>query len=170
MRMLKIKKKTAHLDESGQPEWMDLVRPVVTFDDIKKEISFDDGGPDYDWSQTSNMYPKDLGTSWIENLNKESECDSQKLDLADADLSLMNENQKSAFNIVMQTLLNFINGDSADNPFELLRMVVSGTAGSEKSFLIKCLVKAVRSLFGSNKSVQVVCPSGNNANIISDDT
>ena len=34
----------AHLGNSGQPEWMDLVRPVVTFDDIQKEISFDDGG------------------------------------------------------------------------------------------------------------------------------
>ena len=46
-------------------------------------------------------------------------------------------------------------------------MVVSSTAGSGKSFLIKCLIKAVRTLFGSNKSVQVVCPTGNSAYIIS---
>ena len=98
---------------------------------------------------------------------EESECDSQELDLPDVDLSLMNEDQKFAFNIVMQTPLNFINGDSADNAFELLRMVVSSTAGSGKSFLIKCLIKAVRTLFGSNKSVQVVCPTGNSAYIIS---
>ena len=77
----------------------------------------------------------------------------------------MNEDQKFSFNIVMQTLLNFINGDRAENPFELLRMVVTGTAGSGKFFLIKCLVKAIRTLFGSNKSVQVVCPIGNSANI-----
>ena len=157
----------AYLDESGEPEWMDLVRPVVTFDDIQKEIPFDDGGPDYDWSQTSYEYPEDLGANWIENQNKDSERDSEELVLPDVDLSLMNEDQKFAFNIVMQTLLDFINGDSAENPFEFLRMVVKGMAGSGKSFLIKCLVKAVRTLFGSNKAVQVVCPTGSSANIIS---
>ncbi|CAC5394978.1 unnamed protein product [Mytilus coruscus] len=45
--------------------------------------------------------------------------------------------------------------------FETLRMVVSGTAGSG------CLVKAIRNIFSSNKSVQVLCPTGNSANIIS---
>lgn len=46
-------------------------------------------------------------------------------------------------------------------------MIVSGTSGSGKSFLIKCLVKAIRIIFSSNKAVQVVCPTGNSANIIS---
>lgn len=46
-------------------------------------------------------------------------------------------------------------------------MIVSGTAGSGKSFLIKCLVKAIRLFFKSNKSVQILCPTGNSANIIS---
>jgi hypothetical protein len=46
-------------------------------------------------------------------------------------------------------------------------MIVSGTAGSGKSFLIKCLVNAIRSLFNNNSTVQVLCPTGNSANLIS---
>jgi hypothetical protein len=46
-------------------------------------------------------------------------------------------------------------------------MIVSGTAGSGKSFLIKCFVKAIRTLFNNNSSVQVLCPTGNSANLIS---
>lgn len=46
-------------------------------------------------------------------------------------------------------------------------MIVAGTAGSGKSFLIKCLVKSIRELFMSNKAVQVLCPTGNSANLIS---
>ncbi|XP_061179586.1 uncharacterized protein LOC133188226 [Saccostrea echinata] len=48
-----------------------------------------------------------------------------------------------------------------------LRMIDSGTAGSGKCFLIKCLGKAIRLFFNSNKSVQVLCPTGNSANLIS---
>lgn len=46
-------------------------------------------------------------------------------------------------------------------------MIVTGTAGSGKSFLINCLVKAIRLFFQSNKSVQVLCPTGSSANLIS---
>ena len=53
-----------------------------------------------------------------------------------------------------------------DPDFQPLRLVVSGTAGSGKSYLIKCLIKFVRNYFNNNKSVQVVCPTGNAANII----
>lgn len=46
-------------------------------------------------------------------------------------------------------------------------MIVSGKAGSGQSYLIKCLVKAVKTIFSSNKAVQVLCPTFNSANIIS---
>ena len=156
----------AYLDESGQPEWMDLVRPVVTFDDIQKEFFFNDGGPEYNWSKASYKYPQGLGTSWIESLNESSELGNQDLVFPEVDLTSMNEDQKFAFNIVMQTLFDFVERENADNLFQPLRMVVMGKAGSGKSFLIKCLVKAIRTLFKSNKSVQVVCPTGNSANLI----
>ncbi|WAR05714.1 LOW QUALITY PROTEIN: hypothetical protein MAR_021083, partial [Mya arenaria] len=51
-------------------------------------------------------------------------------------------------------------------PFYSLRLVFSCTAGSGKSYLIQCIIKAVRLHFKYNKSVQVVCPTGNSANVI----
>ena len=46
---------TEHLE---QPEWMELVKPMATFEDIQAEISFEDREPDYDWSKTSFEYPQ----------------------------------------------------------------------------------------------------------------
>ena len=49
-----------------------------------------------------------MGVSWIENQNKDTERDCEDLVLPDVDLSPMNEDQKFAFNIVMQTLSQLI--------------------------------------------------------------
>ena len=46
-------------------------------------------------------------------------------------------------------------------------MIISGTAGSGKSYLIQSLVRAIKVLFNSNKAVQVLCPTGSSANLIS---
>lgn len=67
----------------------------------------------------------------------------------------MNKDQSVDFKIVM----TFSNKSENYKP---LRMIVSG-----KSFLIKCLVKSIHSLFNSNKSVHVLCPTSNSANLVS---
>lgn len=51
--------------------------------------------------------------------------------------------------------------------FQPLRMIVAGTAGSGKGYLIKCPVRSIRELFQSNKAVQVQCPTRNSANLVS---
>lgn len=48
----------------------------------------------------------------------------------------MNKDQSLAFNIVMKTLVDFSNEYEIDKP---PRMIISGSAGSGKSFLIKLL-------------------------------
>jgi pantothenate kinase-related protein Tda10 len=65
----------------------------------------------------------------------------------------MNSDQKFAFDIVLKCIYNYI-----ENPdeFEPLRMIVSGTAGSGKSFLIKCIVKAIRTILKSYLSMRVL--------------
>ena len=50
-----------HMD---QPEWMEALRPNPNFDHPHRIISFDDGCPDHDWSETSHQYPTDLGKEW----------------------------------------------------------------------------------------------------------
>jgi hypothetical protein len=37
-----------HEASNEQPEWMELIRPNITFDDICKDFEYDDGGPEYD--------------------------------------------------------------------------------------------------------------------------
>ena len=108
-------------------------------------MHFDDDGPDFDWSITSLAYRNDLGLSWIETLAEASGCESEKLNLPNVDISLMNGEQRFAFNIAMQTLLDFLKCTDVNFQSQLLRMVVKGTAESGKSFLINCLVKAISS-------------------------
>jgi energy-coupling factor transporter ATP-binding protein EcfA2 len=64
----------------------------------------------------------------------------------------------------MKTLIEFENNSTDFTP---LRLIVAGSAGCGKSYLIKCLVKAVKMFYNFNKSVQVLCPTGNRANLIS---
>ena len=73
----------------------------------------------------------------------------------------MNRDQQFAFQIPFKTIQTFI-----ENPtnYEPLRMIVSGKAGSGKSYLIKC---SVRTILSSNRAVQVPCPTGNSTNFIS---
>lgn len=121
-------------------------------------------GPDFDWSKTSYEYPNDFGKEWLENLQSHIDTDDKNLNIPEVDISNMNSDQRFAFNIVLKTIQNYLN--EQDN-FISLRMIVSGTAGSGKYYLIKCLVKVIRTIFASKRSVQVLCPTGNSANIIS---
>ncbi|KAK3093512.1 hypothetical protein FSP39_016633 [Pinctada imbricata] len=148
-----------------QPEWMDLIRPNANYDEVcDEEFTYDDGGPNYDWSKGSFEYPDDKVKSFSNIMVQELEEKRSILQLPDVDIEKMNEDQKFAFNIVMNKMTEFSNEGDKVKP---LRLIVSGTAGSGKSFLIKCIVKAIRSMFKSNKAVQVLCPTGNSANLIS---
>ena len=55
--------------DSQQPEWMDLLQPIADFDDVTSDFTYDDGGPDFDWSHTSNTYPDNYGVNLLQNLN-----------------------------------------------------------------------------------------------------
>lgn len=59
---------------------------------------------------------------------------NESLKIPPVDLDKMNKDQSLAFNIVMKTLVDFSNESEIDKP---LRMIISGSAGSGKSFLIK---------------------------------
>jgi hypothetical protein len=71
-------------DNSIQPEWMELVHLNKQFEEIDSDFSFDNGGPDFDWSKTSYEYPNDLGKAWLE----------KKLDIPEVDISNMNSDQR----------------------------------------------------------------------------
>ncbi|XP_061185108.1 uncharacterized protein LOC133193154 [Saccostrea echinata] len=151
---------------SQQPEWMDLLAPNPDFDYENPDFIYNDGGPDYDWTRETIPNPDDKGIKFIENLNVQTaeNVSSNTLDLPNVSYESLNDEQTFAYNIVMNTLLQYKNQSSN---FQPLRMIVAGTAGSGKSFLIKCLVKSIKQLFHTNNAVQVLCPTGNSANLIS---
>ena len=51
-----------------------------------------------------------------------------------------------------------------------LRLVVSGTAGTGKSYVVKCLQRLVRKVFGANDAIQVITPTGSAAYLIQGST
>ena len=53
------------VDQPEQFEWMDAIRPNISYDESVIEFTFDDGGPDYDWTVSSYQYPNDFGAKWI---------------------------------------------------------------------------------------------------------
>ena len=146
-----------------QPEWMELIRPNAVYDIHCEDFEYDDGGPDYDWSYSSVALPEGNGSDWVEHLNEISMTENPILDIPDVSLNSMNADQNLAFQIVMKFLKDY-REDSHE--FQPLRLILAGTAGSGKSYLIKCIVKAVRTLFRSNKAATVLCPTGNSANLI----
>ena len=89
----------------------------------------------------------------MDNLKNTEKDLENELSLPDVNISSLNVEQKFAFNLVMKTLIEYENNSTDFTP---LRLIV---AGCGKSYLIKCLVKAVKMLYNSNKSVQILCPT-----------
>ena len=151
--------------EGEQPEWVQLMRPNLEVSPNENDFEFDDGGLNYDWGETSINYPTGYGLKFVEKINDHDE--NVHTDTTDTiDMSTLNIDQKFAFNMVLQTLIKY----KRKEPFKPLRMIVSGTAGSGKSYLIKSLVYAITRLFSTGDAVQVLCPTGNSANLISGTT
>ena len=152
-------------DAGDQPEWMDILEPNNRINEssaLSPDFEYDDGGPTFDWTAASLPYPESHKT-FLTSLSTGDEEDSV-LNLLNVDPENLNQEQKFAFSIILDSLAKYIDNDP---DFQPLRMVIAGTAGTGKSFLIKCLVKAVRNLFQTNNSVKILCPTGSSANLIS---
>lgn len=68
---------------------MEVIRPNPYFDELSTEFSFDDGGPENDWSKTSNDYPDDFGAEWWDNITKAANID-ESFKIPQVDLEKMN--------------------------------------------------------------------------------
>lgn len=148
-----------------QPDWMELIQPNAVYDDFTSEFDFFDGGPDHIWSITSLPYPDVNPQEWLTDATQTAERQKNTtLLIPNADCTKLNEKQQLAFNLVMQTIFNYVDIPHSADP---LRLVVAGAAGSGKSYLIQCLVKSIRQIYKQNDVVQVICPTGNSANLIS---
>jgi hypothetical protein len=154
---------TSEIEDEDQPDWMEAIRPNANFSEALEKFKFDDGGLDYDLTLPSKDYPEDTAT-FIEKICEEHRAGEDNLNIPDVRIEHFNTEQRLAFDIVVKTLLDH---ERNDEGFKPLRMVVTGTARSGKSYLITSRVEAIRTYYNTNNAVQVLCPTVNSANLIS---
>ena len=139
------------------------------FEGVENEFEYNDGGEEFNWSsiyssiQVSNLHQaKEWLNESIKN-NEENAADENNIVLPDVDISTLNDEQKSIVSLVLHTLYKYMENPNNYTP---LRLVVSGTGGTGKSYVIKCLQRLIRQLFGKNEAIQVVTPTGNSAFLV----
>ncbi|XP_068720423.1 ATP-dependent DNA helicase PIF6-like [Montipora capricornis] len=155
-----------------QPDWVDVYAGEnQIFEGVERDLDYDDGGEEYDWSSTCIMVPEGEDPKmWLQESIKEDEeqeMETEDLELPQVSLSSLNENQRAIVSLVLHTLYNFVENQEHYHP---LRLVVSGTVGTGKSYVIRCLQRLVRQVFGSNGAIQVITPTGNAAYLVQGST
>ena len=118
-------------DEMEMPDWMEILQPHEIYDDYCDDFKFDDG-EDYNWAGIM-PYPTN-SKHFIDEIANPPDDDS--LNIPDVDHMLLNSDQQFAFNLIISHLQR--------KHLSPLRLVVQGAAGFGKSYLISCLLKAIR--------------------------
>lgn len=154
-----------------QPDWVDVYAGHnQRYEGVENDFQYDDGGDQYDWSSTSIEVPTTADTrKWLQNRIKEDDGNDIRngvLPLPDVNPLTLNEEQRSIVALVLYTLYNFIESTEDYHPL----LVVSGTGGTGKSYVIKCLQQLVRQVFGANYAIQVITPTGNSAYLVQGST
>jgi hypothetical protein len=126
-------------NEEEVDDWMLLCRLKQQFQEAGNEMSDNEA---VDWFEEVRAVPRDLlreSPGWIYSKRKEAEELGQQYHedhLCATDLETLNEKQRLAFDIITSH-----NGDNA----EPVHMIVSGTAGTGKTYLIS----AVKQVLGA---------------------
>jgi hypothetical protein len=132
-----------------------------------------DIGTNFDWSESLYKEKRRVsvdGTLWVDKIR--AEHDSAVKDQAEAvdnlviptqrngdeyDAEEMSNEQKVIVYNAVDTVIKFLNNDPTYKP---MRATIMGSAGTGKSFIINTIISMVRSLTGSNDTVQIAAPSG----------
>ena len=155
-----------------QPDWVDVYAGQnQILEGVERDLDYDDGGEEYDWSSTCIMVPEGEDPKmWLQERIKEDEeqqIETEDLELPQESLSSLNENQRAIVRLVLHTLYNFVENQGHYHP---LQLVVSGTAETGKLYAIKCLQRLVQQVFGANGAIQVITPTGNAACLVQGST
>lgn len=156
------------VEAEEQPDWVDVYAGQnQRYEGVEKDFDYNDGGEDYDWSSSSIIIPEGKDPKkWLQERIKEveeHETEPADLELLQVSPLSLNEHQRAIASLVLNTIYNFVENQPGYVP---LRLFVSGTAGTGKSYVIKCLQRLVRQLFGCNDAIQVITPTGNAAYLV----
>ena len=131
------------------------------------EAILNTGGDDFDWVQYTGIILNNLefeipvnGNTWVEEINETAQ-DSlleyiHQLNLPEINVLLANHLQMVAISMIMKQLYQVRIGE---NPEQLLMLLV-GTAGTGKTYIMTVVSRLTRRLFGRNGAVMNVAPTG----------
>jgi len=151
---------------------------VIHFSDNKHHNKVIDGmtvdiGTNFDWSKSLYKEKQEVtvyGTLWVDKIR--AEHDNAVKDQAQAvdnlviptqingdeyNVEKMSDEQKVIVYNAVNTVIKFLNNDPTYKP---MRATIMGSGGTGKSFIINTIISMVRSLAGSNDTVQIAAPSG----------
>ena len=156
------------VEAEEQPDWVDdYAGQNQRYEGVEKDFDYDDGGDEYDWNSTCIILPEGRDPKkWLQERireDEEQEAEPEDVELPQVSLLSLNENQRAIVSLVLHTLYNFLENRE---DYHLLRLVVSGTAGTGKSYVIKCLQRLVRQVVGVNDAIQVITPTGKAAYLV----
>ena len=125
-----------HQQQEEVEEWMLLCR----FNQDFSNSTANDDAPDFDWTSASRNMPPDLlreSEKWIAKQRNEvrEAANIQEMERQPVDLTALNHRQNIAYSIVQQHKRRL----NENVPTEPLHMIITGTAGTGKSFLINAL-------------------------------
>ena len=146
-----------------QPDWVDVYAGQnQRYEGVEKDLDYDDVGEDYDRNSTCIILPEGKDPKkWLEEMIKEDqERQTTGLELPQVSPFSLNENQRAIVSLVLHTLYNFVENRQGYRPLRL------GTAGTGKSYVIKCLQRLVRQVFGTNDAIEVIIPTGSAAYLV----
>ena len=167
----------SNMDEEDREAYI-AHQQVTHFSDNKHHSNVIDGmtvdiGTHFDWSQTLYKEKRQVtvdGTLWVDKIR--AEHDSALKEQADSvdnlvipkqrngdeyDAEQMSDEQKAIVYNAVDTVIKFLNNDPSYKP---MRATIMGSAGTGKSFIINTIISMVRTLTGSNDTVQIAAPSG----------
>uniref|UniRef100_A0A7M5XH24 ATP-dependent DNA helicase n=2 Tax=Clytia hemisphaerica TaxID=252671 RepID=A0A7M5XH24_9CNID len=132
--------------------------------DEELEVPLLDGGPDFDWHEYAmqclgQTWPDNVG-SWLDDMDAEVEKQTVnsygRCDLPRINLLLANELQRLIIAINLERMILLQKGEN----YEPLRLLVQGTAGTGKTFVINSLSFIARRLRQRNNAVLNLAPTG----------
>ena len=142
---------------------------------ISEEEPLFDGGKDFDWYNYGlwsfgSKWPVTAAT-WINDMQAETEDQiwqyQESVNLPEINLLYANPLQRVIIALNIQKLLQLKRNENPDDG-EPLRLLIQGTAGTGKTFVIKAISYIARRLFRRNGAVMNLAPTGSASNLLPD--
>ncbi|MCL7022582.1 hypothetical protein MKW94_006297, partial [Papaver nudicaule] len=138
-------------EEEFQEEWMILAGMKPNFgpvDDVNLGLRSID--VNHDWTEGFRSFPlTEHHIKFTSTLGKDGHVLRSSTG-PDTSITVLSDQQKAALNLVQKSLKDGLS----------IRLIVSGGAGTGKSTLINALVRLAREMFGNDKAVRIMAPTG----------